>query len=190
MGTGCRRDWRERPHWPRGSGRSCRRRGGKQAFQAGAPGFAGRMFGRIKQASPAYRDYPQSGGADARFGAIHAPVNFASRSEPGARVAFNTCAEPQGFRWFLHGPSCENQPACDRRRLAPPKLPGRAAARNTGGDGGGLLRRRGPFRHWPVVMVRYGMATTRRAFWQTLSKVPSVSGMRGLMTSTWAQSGR
>jgi len=64
--------------------------GGKQAFEAGAPGFAGRMFGRIKQTSPAYRDYPQSGGADARFGAIHARVNFASRSEPGARVAFKT----------------------------------------------------------------------------------------------------
>lgn len=25
-------------------------------------------------------------------------------------------------------------------------------------------------------MVRYGMASTRRAFWQTLSKVPSVLG--------------
>lgn len=80
---------------------------GKQAFQAGAPGFAGRMFGRIKQTAPAYRDYPQSSGADARFGAIHARVNFASRSEPGARVAFNTSLSLKGSGGFFMAPAAK-----------------------------------------------------------------------------------
>ena len=53
---------------------------GKQSFQAGASGFVGRVFSRIKQTAPAYRDYPQSSGAVARSGAIYARMNFASHS--------------------------------------------------------------------------------------------------------------
>lgn len=79
---------------------------GKQAFQAGAPAFAGRMFGRIKHGG-GYRGNTHPSGGDARFGAIHAGINFASRSEPGARMAFETTLNLKGSGGFFMAPAAK-----------------------------------------------------------------------------------
>ena len=78
---------------------------GKMAFQAGAPAFAGRMFGRIKQSRSQYREGPRGG--DARFGAIHARANFTSRATPGSRVTFETAVDLKGSGGFFMAPAAK-----------------------------------------------------------------------------------
>lgn len=81
---------------------------GKQSFEAGAPSFAGRLFEHVKQSPPDFREARHTSVSDARFGAVHARVNFQSRSKPGQKMAFKTTLKLNGSGGFFMAPAARD----------------------------------------------------------------------------------